>query len=365
MRILLFDHSGDVVPAMTSGRLEALKALGHETRRFDIGGLDFSNASGYSAVMRFVAQFKPDFVMFYGFSGLLCVEDENGAKVPLLEKMRIPYAAVVTNLGSVQAQVLMSVRGFTGLEFFHIFACDGFHVELFNLMGFKNVHHLGLATSPEQFFKITHSVIDKDPEAADKLDAYKSDISFCGNSGNPSFVTRKFQTDARYAECDFLVSEAFNFNYRRRILSSIKKHTVNYYGRVANPGEYNANISLRGWIPFEELNYIYNASRIVLNIVHPQVLDSVPTRVYDAMAAGAMVVSDSRWTIAEHFRDSTDIVFYRHPDELDGIFDHYLNHPDELERIALSGYEKVRNHHLWKHRMVELVECMSAVCGCE
>ena len=360
MKILTFSHSGDAVASITDGRNAALRALGHEVLCIDMERTPLSSAAAYGALASRILSFGPDWACFYGFTGLVTVIDDDGRSVPLLEKLRIPFAVLVSNLGSLQTKGLGGLMRFRNSPFMRLFVWDRFYAKTLSLMGFKNVSYLALASSPEKFFRIA----SPDVQTRAALARYGCDVSFCGNSGNANFVRERCMNGAPAAdELDFLVGESFNFAARAAVLSAIRQTRVAYYGRVANPGDYGKNFSLRGWLDPEELNLLYNASRIVLNIFHPLVREAVPMRVFDAMAAGAMVVSDRRWVTEETFAANRDIVYFDHPRELDAIFGHYLAHEDERRAIAESGMAAVLENHTWTHRMGELARAMQSPAG--
>ncbi len=352
MKILTFQHPGDVIPSITRGRIEALEAMGHSTLCLDRDKIPLASRDDFLRLMQIIRDFAPDFALFYGYIGLITVIDEQGRTVPLFEKLKIPYASMITNLGSLQTRSLLSLKPYIGMQYYHLFVCDTFYEEFLRRMGFKHVHHLDLATAPGQFFRIDPAQADEATRA--KLAGYRADVAFCGNAGNPRFDPQRYTAQ----ELDFLVSEVLNYKYRRDILNAVRRHTVECYGRLAVPGDYGPNLRWHGWTPAEELNAIYNAARVVINIVHPLIAGSIPTRVFDAMAAGALVVSDYRWRLGETFRDGEEIVYFRHPGEIDGLLDRYLGDEALRARVAENGRRAVLAAHTWRHRMEEIIRVL-------
>lgn len=79
------------------------------------------------------------------------------------------------------------------------------------------------------------------------------------------------------------------------------------------------------------LRQYYSSAKIVLNDTKPNMRDFgfITTRLYDATASGAFVISDYIPEIAEIYGDS--VPMWRTKEELKQLVDYYLEHPDERE----------------------------------
>jgi hypothetical protein len=83
-----------------------------------------------------------------------------------------------------------------------------------------------------------------------------------------------------------------------------------------------------------------SASKICLN-VHAEPEVSWEPRVQMLLAAGAFVISE-RLTPNRYLRPGVDYVEVAEPAKLFSLVRHYLDHPEERERISQSGFERVR-----------------------
>ena len=79
-------------------------------------------------------------------------------------------------------------------------------------------------------------------------------------------------------------------------------------------------------------------------------------RLYDALAAGAFVVSDHVDGIEEHFGGA--VVGYRTSEELERTLRHYLAHPAERRARAARGREIVLAEHTFSHRADRILELL-------
>lgn len=88
------------------------------------------------------------------------------------------------------------------------------------------------------------------------------------------------------------------------------------------------------YIPNPELNRYYSSAKIVLNDHRPdmQSFGFVNNRIYDATAAGALVISDYMPAIAAAYGNA--VPMYKNKEELADLLRYYLTHEDERRALA-------------------------------
>jgi spore maturation protein CgeB len=84
----------------------------------------------------------------------------------------------------------------------------------------------------------------------------------------------------------------------------------------------------------------------------------VSNRIYDALACGALVVSDHMPELAERFGDC--IVTYRTPGELRATLARLLADPAERRERAAAGRALVLGTHTFRHRIDALLDAVIA-----
>lgn len=162
-----------------------------------------------------------------------------------------------------------------------------------NRAGIKAVY-VPQFTNPEKFYP------DPDPALA-------SDILFVGSNWHD-------RTSLRYAlEAGFTVA-VYGYNWQG----------------IVPPEMYKAP-----YIANTELNRYYSSAKIVLNDHRPDMKDFgfVNNRIYDATAAGALVISDYMPEIEAAYGDA--VPMYKNKEELARLLEYYLAHEDE--RLALAA----------------------------
>jgi O-antigen biosynthesis protein len=108
-------------------------------------------------------------------------------------------------------------------------------------------------------------------------------------------------------------------------------------------------------VPNEELHRVYSSAGIVLNDHWDDMREHgyISNRIYDALACGALVLSDDVPGLAERFGDA--VAVYRSPAELHDLIERLLADPAERRRRGEEGRAAVLAHHTFAHRIDELL----------
>jgi glycosyltransferase involved in cell wall biosynthesis len=149
---------------------------------------------------------------------------------------------------------------------------------------------------------------------------------------------------------------------RRTILDDLAgtRHDLAVYGRGWDP-ELLDPVYLRGdGVPNEELAGYYRAATIVLNDHWPEAAAAgfINNRLYDALAAGAFVISDRVDGIESEFDNG--VVTYRDAPELLRLVDRYLADPDARAEHVERGRAAVLARHRFADRVDELLRLVDA-----
>jgi glycosyltransferase involved in cell wall biosynthesis/Flp pilus assembly protein TadD len=102
----------------------------------------------------------------------------------------------------------------------------------------------------------------------------------------------------------------------------------------------------------EEMARIYAQSKIVVNMC---VDHDINMRVFEALASGALLITDEADGLGELFDDGEHLVVYRNDDDLVKLVSRYLDDHAARERIASQGRDLVHSKHTYHHRMRQLV----------
>lgn len=106
----------------------------------------------------------------------------------------------------------------------------------------------------------------------------------------------------------------------------------------------------------DEMNRAFLSAAIVLNLHHPQMRDGTTIRTFEIAGCGAFQLADHKEELEGLFKIGEELVCFRTRDELESLVSHYLSHPQERERVARRGYDRVVREHTFRHRMASLIE---------
>lgn len=90
------------------------------------------------------------------------------------------------------------------------------------------------------------------------------------------------------------------------------------------------------------LNAAINRSRIILGVQRlKQSTTGLDTRAFDALASGALLLTDAPKDLLRHFKDRKDVLVYEGSDEVPGLIKDVLAGQIEVSKIKEAGREKV------------------------
>ncbi len=100
----------------------------------------------------------------------------------------------------------------------------------------------------------------------------------------------------------------------------------------------------------EQLHQLIFSSKIVLNITRSHFYGAetgINLRIFEALAAGAFLLTDYCDELAELFVIGKEIEVFRSSAELVGKVEYYLSNENERIEIARRGHEKFLELHNW------------------
>ena len=197
----------------------------------------------------------------------------------------------------------------------------------------------------------------------------------------------------------YYLPEACNSNMHRRVdlteeekaryscdLSFVGRPHSNRIGFLERLADYDLGIWGDGWddidlsprlkgcikggeVPQQEMVKIFNVSKIALNL-HPtsglkgmEAGEGICPRTFAIAGSGAFQLVDWRGEMERLFRVGEEIITFRDIDEVPGLVDYYLNHPDERRTMAKRVQERVYKEHTYKRRIEEMLKFIGEYNG--
>ncbi|MEW6602066.1 MAG: glycosyltransferase [Nitrospirota bacterium] len=365
---------------------KALQSLGHGVLRLPIT----TKGNGETVVSSFieaVVDFKPDFLLTMNHLGF----DQEGIMARFFSSIEMPVASWYVDSPRLIVQAFEKNVS----PWMLLFLWDRSYMHDMETMGFESVEYLPLGTDESLFRPLSPGKYKK------KLDKYSCDISFVGNSMvgpvkewmdkvAPGFhavvekaavhiahsatlhedIMKSIPEDVREKVDALPMKEKRDIEaavlwratllYRLSRLTMMKDYTINIYGD-SDWNELLRQQNCRLFPPlnyYKELPFLYNACRINFNATSRQMSEAVNQRVFDVPACGSFILTDHQKDLEELFDIGSEMITYRHKEEIPDLVKYYLEHPSERGTVAGRARERVLKEHTYKHRLRSMIEAM-------
>ncbi|MFT5150358.1 MAG: spore maturation protein CgeB [Planctomycetota bacterium] len=153
-----------------------------------------------------------------------------------------------------------------------------------------------------------------------------------------------------------LIAESASSVRRQQAIARLAPYGLDVWGDDGWVGKVPAGGQYRGQAGHHrQLNRIYNASTINVDIGRLYQLDIVTMRVFDILACGGFLIAERNEGLAELFELGVELESYATLDELEEKVGYYLRHPDAARAIADCGMRAVREKHTIQQRVREIL----------
>lgn len=107
---------------------------------------------------------------------------------------------------------------------------------------------------------------------------------------------------------------------------------------------------------YEHMPYVFNNSRVNLNITLRSIRSGIPLRGMDIIGAGGFLLSNYQEDFFDAFNPGEDLVMFESLDDLVVKCEYYLKHDSERAQIAQNGYGKVKDFHTYDIRFKQMFD---------
>ncbi len=156
------------------------------------------------------------------------------------------------------------------------------------------------------------------------------------------------------------------YEIRQKILEDLVDFDLGIWGpRWKNKKRENKLLYpfVKGTGLFEgEVVKLYNTAKINLNINawYGAMQSGMNMRVFEVPACNGFFITDYDEELSEFFRLGEEIETFRDIEELKDKIKFYLCQENVREKVSLKGFEKVRSHHTYKHRMQDILRIVTS-----
>ncbi|UQZ90080.1 hypothetical protein C4J81_13055 [Deltaproteobacteria bacterium Smac51] len=357
----------------------SLKMLGQETAVWHFQRGLTGLGDNYRELLGLIKGFRPDMVLTVNHLGF----DGEGMMDDLFSRLKLPVASWF-----VDSPIFILGENRPS-EYVSVFSWDSDYLEPLRAKGFESVNYLPLAAD-DRFFHPYHlarperdiAFVGDTLTAAtfkylDKLGLSESildkiDAAAAGFLAGPGLLPAdemiaslmketglKAGSDSR-PNLEALITWRASRLWRLKILSALPKESLTLAGDDNWPALMNipAGQCLPPLDYYSELPGFYRTSRINLNITSAQMKSGLNQRIFDVPACGAFLLTDQREQLNALFEAGREVITYSSPEEARDLAAWYLNHGAAREEISNAAYERVKNQHLYHHRLAEMLRSM-------
>ncbi|MEW6100982.1 MAG: glycosyltransferase [Candidatus Omnitrophota bacterium] len=146
---------------------------------------------------------------------------------------------------------------------------------------------------------------------------------------------------------------------RSKILGQIGGYDLGIWGRGWEKEGPLLKRHFKGFASGEKMVKVFNASKVALNIHHPQTVDGVNLRTFEICASGAFQLVDERSALSRLFKVGQELVCFRDTGDLKNLIDYFLKNEKERQEVAQRGYERANSEHTYEKRLKEIFRIIS------
>lgn len=171
------------------------------------------------------------------------------------------------------------------------------------------------------------------------------------HTNDPSFTDDVTKNKVRYAlECQIARLD------RITMLNMCgKRYKTAFYS--GSTFELLENVNCHGYVNYwNEMPWIFAASRINLNPTLPAIHTGLNLRAYDITACGGFMLINSQLELPIFFEAGKEVAVYNSVYDFIDIVDYYLSHEDERLEIAKAGRARCLTEHTMKKRLSKIFE---------
>lgn len=136
-----------------------------------------------------------------------------------------------------------------------------------------------------------------------------------------------------------------------------KNVNVDLFTRSLSDGILSNNVKFHeGVTTHKEMPDIFRHSKININHTMRCIETGLPQRIWDIMGCGGLLLTNYQAEIPEYLEIGEDLLCYETKADCLQLVQYFLEHDEEREQIARSGYEKVKAQHTYEVRVANILK---------
>ena len=167
-----------------------------------------------------------------------------------------------------------------------------------------------------------------------------------------------------YPEIDFhLIKEELSYTMATQITNTERIRLLQTFSNIpdikvslfSSDNLSNTFITQKGPVNYiTQMPYVFKTSKINLNITLKCLQSGIPLRALDIMGCNGFLLSNYQPELVEYFSPNVDFAVYESIEEAVDLATYYLTHENQRNKIAKSGYEKVKQNFSYEKQLKQL-----------
>jgi len=162
-----------------------------------------------------------------------------------------------------------------------------------------------------------------------------------------------------YLYADYVLNRHVTAMERERTLSALSQ---NYQVKLyTHDKEYQKDhiINCGPVDYYDEMPYVFKASKINLNMTLRSIKSGIPLRGFDILGSGGFLMTTYTSDFLEFFVPGEDLIIYESEKDMTEKAAYYLIHDEERQQIAANGRSKIEAYHTFDIRAAQIIAALS------
>lgn len=125
------------------------------------------------------------------------------------------------------------------------------------------------------------------------------------------------------------------------------------------PGFRSTELPIGKFVAKEDKSRVFHQARAVLNNLHPAEMMSVNCRLFEATAAGGVVLCEDRPSLPESFEPGVEVATFSRFGELVELAKAAMEEPTQFDQLRVRATARAHTDHTYVHRLTELLETIA------
>ncbi len=176
---------------------------------------------------------------------------------------------------------------------------------------------------------------------------------------NSEYRSKGYDLTVNKEQLSYAITEQVTYLDRISLLEVMgRRYDVHLYTYEAGETEKRLlkDVHIHGPVDYtSEMPALFKSSKINLNWSLRAAQSAIPLRALDILGCGGFLLSNAQPELEECFENGKEVVLFHSIDEAVDLAGYYLQHDEERQQIAATGFKKVQNDFKYTDRLKKMI----------